>query len=256
MVYISNFGGVFVIGYFLNPISIAFYEVAGKIPQGFSRLFASFRIVYFPSLSSLISKGDTLNAQKFINSCLTIMSTLGGLIVITSVLFSEEIITLIFSAEYLEVKTTFILLTFSVCMQLIATTMGYSLVAAGKPKESMFSSIVGISIELVLSILLIPIYGYVGASIAFVIMTFVMQGISSYYLRNIGIKINIWEYFKPILCLFSLALVFLLFDFASSFYKLIYLFSYLGLCFAFVQDFRSGLSYVMKMVFQPRQLSQ
>ena len=46
----------FIIGAYLNPSSIANYDVATKVPDALKKIFQSFIIVYFPSLAKLFSR--------------------------------------------------------------------------------------------------------------------------------------------------------------------------------------------------------
>lgn len=248
MTYLSNFGGVFIISYFLNPVSIAFYEVAGKIPQGLSRLFASFKIVYFPSLSKLMADRDFKGAQKLMNTCLILMSAGLPAIVLGSNLFSYEIILLLFSESYLETQLTFSLLVFAVCMQLIATTMGYTLVAAGEPKSSMIANLIGLSLEFALSILLIPVFGYIGAAISFAITALLLQFISYWFLKRINLHLNVLDFMKPFAFLVTFISINLWLPSNSFSLRLGLLITYLMLCFIFINPCRQAFNYFRTLI--------
>jgi O-antigen/teichoic acid export membrane protein len=82
----------FLIGALLNPVSVAAFEVALKIPDGFMRLFNSFIIVYFPTLSNLFAKGNRDDAHKMMNSSLILLSTGINFLVLVSFLFADKIV--------------------------------------------------------------------------------------------------------------------------------------------------------------------
>lgn len=244
--YVSNFGGDFIIGIFLNPASIAAYEVAGKIPQGISRLFASFRVVYFPSLSNLFAQGDLRGAQKLMNKSLTLLAAGSFTLVAGAFLFSREIVLLIFSADYLDIQLTFALLTLSVCMGLLSSTMGYSLVSAGQPRASTKVNITAMTLELILSILLVPITGYIGVAISYVIMTLLAQIMCYFFLRRGNVTIILKEYLKPYLFLTSTVGTYLLVGSDSLIWRIAIFFSYIALCLIFSKDCRQGITTLWK----------
>ena len=247
--YISNFGAVFIVGYFLTPVSIAAYEVARKIPEGFMRLFVSFHNVYYPSLSSLFAKDDLRDGQKLMNKSLVLLAVLSFTVVLGGLLFSREIILLVFSERWLDaaVQNTFVLMLLAVCMQLLANTMGFSLVSAGHPRYSTIVNIVSMGLELLLSVLLIPFIGYIGAGVAYVAMSLIAQMIHSYYLRRIEVKVDWQSLVKPYAFLLVVAGAYLVVGSENWFWRIGLFALYLGLCVAFIPDCRKAVMFLWDM---------
>lgn len=244
--YVSNFGGTFIIGVFLTPVSIATYEVAGKIPQGFSRLFSSFRVVYFPSLSGLFAQGDLKGAQKLMNKSLILLAAGSFVLVLGSFLFSYEIILLVFTERYLEGQLTFALLMLSICMRLLSSTMGYSLVSANRPKDSTKVNIVAMTLEFILSLLFVPFLGYVGVAISYVIMTILSQIMCTFYLRQNGVMLDLKEYSKPYFFLLTTIGIYFLVGSESFIWRALILLAYVALCLGFIKDCRQGVALLWK----------
>ena len=44
---------IFIVGAYLTPVSIAYFDVAGRVPDAMKRVFASFTIVFFPNMAKL-----------------------------------------------------------------------------------------------------------------------------------------------------------------------------------------------------------
>ena len=244
--FISNNAAVFIVGIFLSPVSIAAYEVAAKIPQGFSRLFNSFTTVYYPSLSSLFADNDLVNARALMNKSLILLATLTFSFVLGGLLFSQEIVLLVFSEKYLEVQLTFVLLLLSTCMNLLAALMGFSLVSAGYPQYSTKVNIISMSLELVLSILLIPAIGYIGAAVSYVIMTLISQSLGYYYLRSIDVHIDLSTYVRPFFFLILISGVYVGLDNESFILRVALFISYIALSIVFIPDCRQSVVYLWK----------
>jgi O-antigen/teichoic acid export membrane protein len=248
LTYVSDFGGVYIIGLFLSPISIAAYEVSKKIPEGFSRLFTSFHVVYFPNLSALFAQKDVKNAQKLLNKSLILLSVLVFALVLFSLVFSYELVLLVFSAKYLDVQPAFVVIMLAVCLNLFANTMGYSLVAAGIPSYSTRVNMVAMGLELLLSLLLVPLMGYIGVGVAYVIMTLVAQTMCYFFLRNhASVQIDLRNFLKPWLFFILLGGIYLALGNQAFVWRIALLTAYVGLCVAFIPDIRQMLPYVRKI---------
>lgn len=259
LVYVSNFGGTFIVGLFLTPISIAAYEVAAKIPQGVNRLLQSFSTVYFPTASSLFATRDLDSVRKLVNKSLVLLASGTFAAVLLSLLFSREIIGFLFTSQYLEVQPTFVLLMLAICLQLLAITMGYSLVAANVPHKSTRINIVGISVEFAMSLILVPLIGYVGVAISFIIQTLITQVLCFYYLRQENVTIDTKMLLRPYLILGATSFGYLLLQSDSVVTKAAFFWSYIGLSVLFVPDCQQAITYfwtMMQQVLHSRERAQ
>ena len=146
---------VFIIGVYLSPISVAYYEIADKIPQAFLRVFSSFVVVYFPSLSELLSNKKLDDAEDLINKSLIIFSSGIIFFVLLAYLFNEEIIATIFSEKFINSSLVFSLLMFSFYLKGISNLMGYSLLSAGFSKVSFKVNSISCAANIFLSLILI-----------------------------------------------------------------------------------------------------
>lgn len=228
---------IFIIGAFLTLENIAIYDVADKVPQGFTRLFRSFILVYFPNLSKLFSDGNREDALKIINRSLIIISFGISFTVFSSFLFRSEIIILLFSESYLSASLALPLLMLNFCLRAISNTMGYSLVSAGYSsvpvKVNTFSSVTLI----IGSLVAIPVLGIMGAIYSLLLMNTVSQSIYYFYLSKAGIKVKPLKYLKPLFLMIILAGAYYLLGIEIIIFKLIFLLSYVYLCRLIIDEF-------------------
>lgn len=241
--HVSDFGGTYIVGIFLSPVSIAAYEIAKKIPDGFRRLFNSFHTVYFPNLSSLFAKKDFKNAEKFLNSCLSFLAVGSFALTLFSLVFSRELILLLASETYLEVQPTFILIMFAVCLQLLSTTMGYSLVSAGYPGFSTRVNIVAMGLEFGGSLLLVPIMGYLGIGVTYVMMSLIGTIACYFFLRKANVLVDLSMLIRPFLVLALCSLLYLLVGDAGIAFKFLILLAYALLSLWFIPATRQAVAY-------------
>jgi len=238
----------FIIGVMLTPVSVALYSIAHKIPEGFMRMFTSFIIVYFPSISELFTEDKKADAENLLNKSLIFLSIGIVFCVLVSFLFGNQIIRLVFSEKYSEISFFFSLLMLNFYFRAVSNIMGYSLVSAGystiPPKVSLISGILNI----VSSLIMIPIFGIAGA--VYSLLTMNIVSVIIYYLYLVGKKfqIVIFEFLKPLLLCLSLVFVFKLLNINSIILKSVVLFIYLIFCLMIVGKYRDLFFTTLKKI--------
>lgn len=239
----------FLIGGLLNPVSVAAFEVALKIPDGFMRLFSSFIVVYFPNLSNLFAKGHREDAHKMMNRFLVLLSTGIIFLVLVAFLFGREIVLVLFSEEYLEVSLAFALLMLNFFLRAISNILGYSLVASGNSSAPIKANIVSSTVNIVGSLMLIRAFGYIGAVYSLLLMNVTSQIIYELFLRRSGLTPHLREYLKPVLLL-ALALgVYWSFGMESILLKFLLVGVYVIGSWLFIREIRGSSRAVMKHFF-------
>jgi O-antigen/teichoic acid export membrane protein len=246
----------FLIGALLNPISVAAFEVALKIPDGFMRLFSSFIVVYFPSLSGLFAKGNWNDAHRMMKSSLVLLSTGIVFLVLVSFLFAKEIVLALFSKEYLEVSLAFAFLMLNFCLRAISNILGYSLVAAGHASAPIKANIVASIVNIIGSLLLIKMFGYIGAIYSLLLMNITSQVVYELLLRRVGLAPPLLEYLKPVFLL-SVALGFYwLLGTNSILLRLLLIGFYIAGAWWFIEEIKGFSHTAVKYVFSPRAPSE
>lgn len=184
---IHDRSSTFLIGALLNPVSVAAFEVALKVPDGFMRLFNSFIIVYFPSLSNLFAKGNRDDVHRMMNGSLVTLSTGIVFAVLVAFLFGKEIVLVLFTKEYLKVSLAFELLMLNFYLRAISNILGYSLVAAGYSSAPVKANLVSSTVNIVGSLLLLKVFGYIGAVYSLLLMNLSSQIIYELFLRRVNL---------------------------------------------------------------------
>lgn len=125
---------LFIIGLYLTPASVAYYDVANKIPTALRKIYASFLIVFFPNLSDLFSNDKKSSGEDLINKSLNIISLLLSFGALISFLFKDEIVVLLYSSKYSESAFAFFLLMFNFLIRSLSVSWVIQIWLLGIPK--------------------------------------------------------------------------------------------------------------------------
>ncbi|MEW6030132.1 MAG: flippase [Chloroflexota bacterium] len=242
----------FLIGALLNPTSVAAFEVALKIPDGFMRLFNSFIVVYFPNLSNLFAKGHREDAHKMMNRFLVLLSTGIIFLVLVAFLFGKEIVLVLFSEEYLEVSLAFAFLMLNFYLRAVSNILGYSLVASGNSSAPVRANIVSSTVNVVASLVLIRAFGYIGAAYSLLLMNVTSQIIYELLLRRSGLTPYLLGYLKPVLLLTLALSIYWSFGIDSTLLKFLLVGIYVAGSWLFIGEIRWLSRTAVKRVFSPR----
>lgn len=223
---------VFLLGLLAGPISVAYYAVASKIPDTLSRLSDSFISVYFPTMAALISKGEQGRASWVLDKSLRLTSFAIGLIALSVVVFSQEIVILLFSTEYENTTLALIVLVMVFHMLFLVNLMGYTLTAAGYPGRSLTENVVRTTLTVLGCLLLIPSYGFIGAAYAALVAVCIANPIAVLLLRRSGITVDVIPYAKQTALLLLGISSFLWLQPISFIYKVVIILMYLLLSLA------------------------
>lgn len=248
LTFVYNRTNIFMIGALLDPIGVAYYSVAGKIAEGFHRMFSSFIMVYFPSLSRLFSEKQNEDAEKVMNKSLVYLSIGGIFLALLSFLFRDGIIRLVFSESYLECTMAFALLMVDFQITIVSYTMGYSLVSAGYSSVPVKVNTVASVVNIAANFVLIPKFGFVGAVYSRLIMNVIAQFGNYFYLVKAGVTPNIRKYLSPLFMFLAAVGISYFFEIETFLAKTLLIAGYVGLCFVLFTEMRTVSSFSFRYV--------
>jgi O-antigen/teichoic acid export membrane protein len=228
---------IFIIGALLNPVSVALFDIASKIPEALQRIFQSFIIVFFPNQSKLFAEGKKGDAQNLMSKSLNILSFILISGVLLSVLFNKEIIILLFSSNYILSAVPFALLMLNLYIRIMSNIMGYTLVASGNASAPVKVNSVTTIINLAISLVLIPVIGFTGAVYSLLVMNTFSVIIYHVILVRSELKPHTYDYLRPLVLLFLLLIPFFFFQ-ESVPVRITIFISYFILSWFFISDFK------------------
>lgn len=239
---------LFIISIYLTAESVAYYDVADKIPESLKKLFYSFIMVYFPNIANLFSQEKYDDAKNLMQKSLNIISAAISFGVLASFIFKEEIVTIIFSSGYLASATAFSLLMFNFYLRAISNVLGYSLVSAGYSSTSIKTNSVASLFSITGSLVLIPQLGFIGAVYSLLLMNLVSQVIYTFFLRKYIFTLNTFEYLKPLLLLVVFAGFYALLGAADILVKIIFIIVYITTAWFLLPEVKTVSAQIVNLV--------
>ena len=164
--HVYNWMDVIVIGFFLSQAAVGAYELAWRLTTMtvmFSTVFAK---VLFPQLSVFEAHG----ARDRLTDLLSEGITASLLLVVPSVvgiaLLSEQILGVVFGPEYAIAAAAFVVLSVEKLAQAVNVVLDKGIQALDRPVYGAAATVVSLSLNVVLNVLLVPRFGLVGAAAA------------------------------------------------------------------------------------------
>ena len=188
----------FIIAATMNPISVAYYEVAAKIPDNSRIMYQSFQSVYFPTMSELYSSKNHREAESILNNSLRIVSFVTVFLALAAYLFQEDIIRLIFTAKYMSSAPVFPILMLSLSVALVGNILGTTLVAMGHSDKPARINILDATVNIISNLLLIPALGFLGAAYAALLSRCLSNPVNVWFLKRENMRVQVSQYMKPL----------------------------------------------------------
>ncbi|MBI4775732.1 MAG: flippase [Deltaproteobacteria bacterium] len=155
---------IFLVNYFLDPLSTGVYVVAVNIAERLWILSQSVSFVLFPRLSELHrTEGDSHRlAQTLAKAVLVVTLAAVGILAVVS----KPFIVLIFGPEYAGASTALLWLLPGIAFGNLSRVLSNDIAARGRPELNTYSAALEVGINLAANLVLIPKMGINGAALA------------------------------------------------------------------------------------------
>ena len=192
MFHIMNWTDTIILGFYNNSKDIGIYSICLKMAMSSSIVLFSINSIAAPKFSELYSSNKIIDFEKFVklSSKMIFWLSLPLLLVIA---LKAEFLLNIFGLEFIEGKAALYVLLFGQLINVLCGPVGYILMMTNKQKILRNIIIVSALLNISLNILLIPVYGILGAAFA-TTASLILWNISSliYVYKKYGfITINI-----------------------------------------------------------------
>ena len=174
---------IFILGLLTNNTIVGYFSAADKIRAAIQGLFQNASTAIFPHLSKLFQESKT-SAIKFIKNYLKLSVYIAIIVTIIMFILSKPIVLIVLGNNYLSSVNVFRIIVFLPLIILLSNIYGIQIMLnLGYKKE--FSRIIlfaGI-VNLILSVILVPLYFEIGTAIA-VVITELIVTTGMYYFVN------------------------------------------------------------------------
>lgn len=166
------------LGYFLRSEDVGIYTPAVVIASLLEFFNSAFKYRFLPTASEYFSKNEMGGLKPLFKSTSKWSFFVVYPIFLFILLFSKEILALLYGAEYTRAYIALIVLSLGIAVNDFSGTSANILVAGGRTKLNLCCEIIAAVTNIILNVVLIPIYGIVGAAIA-TAMSYVTRNIAS-----------------------------------------------------------------------------
>lgn len=186
MYQVMGWADTLMIGYFLTDSAVGFYNVARPLSSFISTGLTVTLFVYSPLVAGLYAQ-KKFKENDIIFSVLTKWICFLTLpLAMVLFFYPEEVISQSFGVEYIPAVIPLQILAVVFFINNLLGPNGATLTAYGKTKFLMYSTSLAAGVNIILNIILIPIYGIIGASIATGISIVIINIIRTYKLYLIS----------------------------------------------------------------------
>ncbi|WP_151703787.1 flippase [Nitrincola alkalilacustris] len=187
MAFINYRADIFLVNFFLSPISTGIYVIAVQMSEKLWMLSQAASTVLLPRLSAM--RSDPIERYKitmrtsFIIGVLTLVASL---ILALALYFLLEPF---FGEDYKASLSPFLWLLPGVVVGAVSRIQSNCIAAAGKPEWNFYSSLIVVSLNIAFNVILIPVYGIIGAALSTTI-AYTINAIIKFFMIRKTLKLN------------------------------------------------------------------
>jgi len=175
---------ILMLGYFLSPADVGLYRAVKPLKQVVLFFLTSFVFLYLPIATEYYTQGRLDDLDVLYTTATKWIVTATFPVVLTMVLFSSDIIRILFTDDYIPVSTAFTILMFGMFTRVIVGPNGATIQAINMPQVEMYAGLAGLITNLFLNAFLIPQLGIEGAALATTVSYMIFNGIEVLILYN------------------------------------------------------------------------
>ncbi len=153
-----------IIGYFLSPREVGIFGAAHNTVLLSQVVLNSFVSIFAPVISDLNNRQEMNKLHGLFKIVTKWVLTLSFPLFILMVYFAKEILDLSFGKDFIGGANCIVILSIGFFMNCVFGSSGFLLVMSGKPRIEFYNLCIVLTANIVMSIILIPEYGIVGAA--------------------------------------------------------------------------------------------
>jgi len=174
-----------IIGFFMTSYYTGLYNAAMPIARALQMVLSSLNGIFMPSISELYAQNNIQELRSVYRRtakwtfCLTLPAYL---FILT---FSRQIIMAMFGSEYKDAWIPLVILATGIFINTSSGSFGDTFIAVGKTGVNLLIVVFLVSINIILNIILIPLWGIAGASMANAVSLIIVCIIGFLYLYKV-----------------------------------------------------------------------
>jgi O-antigen/teichoic acid export membrane protein len=183
LAFVNYKADIFLVNFFMNPLSAGIYVIAVTLGEKLWLISSAVCTVLLPRLSELSSDEEKRRVLTPLISRIVLAVTFSSAALLA--LISQSFVEIMFGAEYLDSVLPLLTLLPGIVILAVAKVWANDLASRGRPEINTYISAITLISNLLGNILLIPIYGLLGAAMATTLSYFICSVITLIVYMNI-----------------------------------------------------------------------
>jgi O-antigen/teichoic acid export membrane protein len=157
---------ILMIGYFLAPSDVGLYRAIQPLKEIVLFFLTSFTFLYLPIATEYFTQNKYQELNTLYTTATKWIVTATFPIVLTCILFPQDIIFVLFTERYLPASTAFVILILGMFSRVFVGPNGAMVQAIGETRIEMYAALIGGISNGLFNIILVPEFGIEGAALA------------------------------------------------------------------------------------------
>lgn len=178
---------VFVLNYYKGPLDVSMFDASHRIIMQIQIIPMSIMIALFPFISTVAARSNDALKSSY-GRAFKIMLIISIPLPIVMTLASSAIIIVLYGASFARAAASLSILSWTLPFLFLILLQTFVMTAYGRQGFNTISAAIGFVVNLLLNLLLVPSYGFVGASYATLISYALLFFLTYYFLaRTVGV---------------------------------------------------------------------
>jgi O-antigen/teichoic acid export membrane protein len=170
------------LGFLADNESVGYYSTALKLNRLVIAILSAISAAMFPSIMNYFQNNNLVKFNELIKDCFFLLLSLSLPIMVIFMGCAPEIIEILFGNNFNRAIIPLQITTPLICIVSLSTIFGFQVLSAlGKDKQILYAALFGMTISIVLSLLLVPIFKEVGTAMSILITELVVCLAFIYY---------------------------------------------------------------------------
>ena len=206
---VMGYTDVLMLGYFDTISNVGIYNAALNTCILITFVLTSFAFIFLPLITELFSKNKKKQIRKIYTTSTRWIFSIVFPIFLIFILFPDNILRILFGPDFVSGSLALVILSFGFLTHVSVGLSIETITAIGKPKINLYLNSLAAVSNFFLNLILIPIYGMVGAAIAMTSGLMLKSIFSLLYLnKKIGVQPYTRDYLKPFFSAILSSLIF------------------------------------------------
>jgi len=188
---IFTYADTILIGIFMTEADVGIYRVAFQLTSVASFMVIALHTVLFPRISKWHAENELKKIENSLTQAFTYSLFLAVPVAAGGIILSDKLLYFLYGAVFEVGVPALIILLFAQTANIFMYLQTMCLNAMDKPRTSFYITAVSAVVNIILNVLLIPIFGISGAAVASLITMMMNAGLSYVMLKSlVHVRIN------------------------------------------------------------------